>query len=114
MANPASELKAKKQEFISIRELIARVQKLHPEMTIEQIANWILIKLDEAGQYAPNLLIQDSRGITRSGNYSDPRFSSYDLMTRVMIKPEMDEPLYEGWSPSKSTPPMDFDDDIPF
>ncbi|CNI24896.1 MULTISPECIES: hypothetical protein [Yersinia] len=121
MANPASELKSKKQQFISIRELIVRIEALHPDMTREQIANWIIIRLDEEQQYAPSLLIQDARGITRSPAYTDPDFNPYDLLSRIMVSPEMDEPLYEGWAPSmtkknevQSSTALDFDSDIPF
>ena len=48
MTNPIIELKAKKQQFISIRELIIRIESKFPDMTRDQIANWIVIKLDEA------------------------------------------------------------------
>lgn len=119
MLNPAVELKAKKQQFISIRELIVRIESKFPNMTRDQIANWIIIKLDEEGQYAPHLLIQDARGITRLPTSIDPSFSAYELLSRIMASPEMDEPLYEGWTPSitmkeQKTTDFDFDSDIPF
>ncbi len=44
MINPAEKLKAKQQEFISIRELIERISRLHPAMSQAQIANWLLIE----------------------------------------------------------------------
>lgn len=117
MLNPAVELKAKKQQFISIRELIIRIASKFPDMTREQVANWIMIRLDEEGQYAPGLLIQDVRGITRLQTYSDPSFSSYELLGRVMVSPEMDDPLYDGWTPAMTIndkESIDFDSDIPF
>ncbi|GME35640.1 MULTISPECIES: hypothetical protein [unclassified Pantoea] len=121
MTNPIIELKAKKQQFISIRELIIRIESKFPDMTRDQIANWIVIKLDEAEQYAPQLLIQDSRGLTRRPSLSDPSFNSYELLNQVMVNPDMDEAPYEGWSPSR-TSELDlqnssesiFDDNIPF
>lgn len=48
MINPAEKLKAKQQEFISIRELIERISRLHPAMSQAQIANWLLIELTDA------------------------------------------------------------------
>lgn len=121
MFNPAIELKAKKQQFISIRELIIRIESKYPDMTRDQIANWIIIRLDEEEQYAPSLLIQDARGITRKPNLGDPSFSAYELLSRVMASPNMDNPPYEGWTPSmtkagqdQSSTDLNFDDDIPF
>lgn len=121
MLNPAIELKAKKQQFISIRELIARIESKFPDMTRDQIANWIIIRLDEAEQYAPNLLIQDARGITRRPTSLDPFFSAYELLSRVMASPNMDDPPYEGWTPSmtlaeqeQSSTDLNFDENIPF
>ncbi|HAT3721971.1 TPA: hypothetical protein I8612_000188 [Citrobacter koseri] len=121
MLNPAIELKAKKQQFISIRELIVRIESKYPDMTRDQIANWIIIKLDEEQEYAPRLLIQDARGITRRPSFGDPSFSAYELLSRVMASPNMDNPPYEGWTPSmtraeqeQSTTDLNFEDDIPF
>lgn len=123
MLNPAVELKAKKQQFISIRELIARIEAKFPDMTRDQIANWIIIKLDEEQEYAPSLLIQDSRGITRRPTFGDPSFSAYEMLSSVMANPTMDEPPYEGWTPSmtqevqeqtSSSSDLNFHDDIPF
>lgn len=121
MLNPAIELKAKKQQFISIRELIIRIETKYPDMTRDQIANWIIIRLNEEQEYAPDLLIQDARGITRRPSSSDPSFSAYELLSRVMASPSMDNPPYEGWIPSmtrigqeQSTTDLNFDDDIPF
>lgn len=121
MLNPAIELKAKKQQFISIRELIVRIESKYPDMTRDQIANWIIIRLDEEQECAPNLLIQDARGITRRPSFGDPSFSVYELLSRVMESPDMDNPPYEGWTPSmtrtgqeQGTTDPDFDDDIPF
>ncbi|MCI1898400.1 MAG: hypothetical protein LKI85_08460 [Enterobacter sp.] len=121
MLNPAIELKAKKQQFISIRELIVRIESKYPDMTRDQIANWIIIKLDEEQEYAPSLLIQDARGITRRPSFGDPSFSAYELLSRVMASPNMDSPPYEGWTPSitraeqaQSTTDLNFENDIPF
>ncbi|HDU4719999.1 TPA: hypothetical protein RFT82_004449 [Klebsiella aerogenes] len=119
MLNPAIELKAKKQQFISIRELIVRIESKFPDMTRDQIANWIMIRLDEEGQYAPDLLIQDARGLTRKPTFGDPAFSAYDLLSSIMANPDMNNPPYEGWRPSmtaKNTHStiLDFDSDIPF
>lgn len=124
MVNPAIELRAKKQQFISIRELIIRIEKNFPNMTRDEIANWLLIKIDEAGQYSPNLLIQDAKGITRRPVHGDPPFSSYEILSQVMVDPAMEEPLYDGWSPrqtdpndeviSSGTTDMPWDSDIPF
>ncbi|HCI5779673.1 TPA: hypothetical protein NPO56_001369 [Klebsiella quasipneumoniae subsp. quasipneumoniae] len=121
MLNPAIELKAKKQQFISIRELIVRIESKYPDMTRDQIANWIIIRLDEEQEFAPSLLIQDARGITRKPSFSDPSFSAYELLSRVMASPAMDNPPYEGWTPSitredqaQASTDLDFDSDIPF
>ncbi|WP_447880536.1 hypothetical protein [Serratia fonticola] len=121
MLNPAIELKAKKQQFISIRELIVRIESKFPDMTRDQIANWIIIRLDEEQQHAPNLLIQDARGITRRPLPTDPSFSVYELLSSVMANPDMDNPPYEGWTPSMTNKyqeqianGLDFDSDIPF
>ncbi|EPS8494268.1 hypothetical protein ACVH8U_003184 [Yersinia enterocolitica] len=57
MINPAEKLKAKQQEFISIRELIERISRLHPAMSQAQIANWLLIELTDARPVTPPLLI---------------------------------------------------------
>lgn len=113
MLNPTIELKLKKQQFISIRELIQRIQSAHPDMTNEQIANWILIKLDES-QDTPDLLIQNAKGLTRKPIYSDPNFDTYDLLSRVMTHPDMNAPLYEDWSPSKAKNNKFESDDVPF
>ncbi|SUQ16832.1 Uncharacterised protein [Yersinia pseudotuberculosis] len=75
MINPAEKLKAKQQEFISIRELIQRISRLHPTMSQAQIANWLLIELTDARPVSPPLLIQDALGVTRSPGFDDPNFA---------------------------------------
>lgn len=65
MINPAEKLKAKQQEFISIRELINRISRLHPAMSQAQIANWLLIELTDARPLTPPLLIKDALGVIR-------------------------------------------------
>lgn len=121
MVNPIVELKAKKQQFISIRELMTRIEKKFPDMTRDQIANWLIIKLEEAEEHAPQLLIQDSRGLTRRPRSTDPHFTTYDIFNQVMVCPDMTEAPYEGWSPSMTNMSdltnendINFEDDIPF
>lgn len=75
MINPAEKLKAKQQEFISIRELIQRISRLHPTMSQAQIANWLLIELTDARPVSPPLLIQDALGVTRSPALMTPNFA---------------------------------------
>lgn len=99
MINPAEKLKAKQQEFISIRELIQRISHLHPTMSQVQIANWLLIELNDARPLTPPLLIQDALGVIRSPSPNDPQFCYFDLLSAVMTNPKMDGAPCDGWLP---------------
>ncbi|CNL01731.1 Uncharacterised protein [Yersinia aldovae] len=87
MINPAEKLKAKQQEFISVRELIERISRLHPAMSQAQIANWLLIELTDARPVTPPLLIQDALGVIRvcSGWDHRPHPQAYRLCLWVWI-----------------------------
>ncbi len=84
MINPAEKLKAKQQEFISIRELINRISHLHPAMSQAQIANWLLIELNDARPLTPSLLIKDALGVIRTPSSDDPQFCYFDLLSAAM------------------------------
>ncbi|HHX4802682.1 TPA: hypothetical protein ACVBQY_003866, partial [Yersinia enterocolitica] len=88
MINPVEKLKAKQQEFISIRELIERISRLHPAMSQAQIANWLLIELTDARPVSPPLLIQDVLGVIRAPRFDDPQFCYFDLLSAAMANPK--------------------------
>ncbi|WP_318261079.1 hypothetical protein [Yersinia alsatica] len=90
MINPVEKLKAKQQEFISIRELINRISRLHPAMSQAHIANWLLIELTDARPLTPPLLIKDALGVIRTPSSDDPQFCYLDLLSAAMANPEMD------------------------
>lgn len=104
MINLAGKLKAKQQEFISIRELINRISQLHPAMSKAQIANWLLIELVDAGSFTPPLLIQDAFGVIRAPSFDDPKLCYFDLLSAAMTNPEMDGTPCDGWIPESYKP----------
>lgn len=104
MINPAEKLKAKQQEFISIRELIQRISRLHPTMSQAQIANWLLIELTDARPVSPPLLIQDALGVTRAPSFDDPQFCYFDLLSAAMANPKIDGAPCDGWIPESYKP----------
>ncbi|MGL4485996.1 MAG: hypothetical protein ACRCUG_03125 [Yersinia sp. (in: enterobacteria)] len=104
MINPAEKLKAKQQEFISIRELIERISQRYPTMSQAQIANWLLIELTDARPVSPPLLIQDALGMIRSPSVDDPKFCYFDLLSAAMANPKMDGTPCDGWIPESYKP----------
>ncbi|EPZ8123419.1 hypothetical protein ACXV6R_001217 [Yersinia enterocolitica] len=104
MINPAEKLKAKQQEFISIRELIERISCLHPAMSQAQIANWLLIELTDARPVTPPLLIQDALGMIRPPSFDDPKLCYFDLLSAAMANPKMDGAPCDGWIPESYKP----------
>lgn len=104
MINPAEKLKAKQQEFISIRELIERISRLHPAMSQAQIANWLLIELTDARPVTPPLLIQDALGVIRSPSFDDPKLCYFDLLSAAMANPKMDGEPCDRWIPESYKP----------
>lgn len=117
MDNPLDELQARRQAFISVRELITKITDLHPEMSVSDVAEWILLKIQTVSGAVPELLIKEDAGVPRRVNTwgADIHVTS-ELLLGWLIKQGNLESPYQApiKNINKSEPPMDFDDDIPF
>lgn len=120
MLDIAELLKARKSEFISLRELITRIKLHQPHVSESEIAEAIYLEM--VNDSMPEWV---RRGI--AGSIEKTGFNSYDadvsldrLLTVIFdegFMPEVSPPPLP--SPPQQTsalsePPMDFDDDIPF
>ncbi|CNF39546.1 Uncharacterised protein [Yersinia rohdei] len=111
MLDIAELLKARKSEFISLRELITRIKLHQPHVSESDIAE--VIYLEMSNKTMPEWV---RRGIAGSiektyvdeSNDSD---SSLEELLKVVFKLGC---MPEVTPPPVLEPPMDFDDDIPF
>ena len=96
MLDIAEVLKARENEFISLRELITRIRLQQPHVSESDIASFLYI--ENSNRELPEWV--------KHGGYQDS-----ELVTLLKVIHE------EGHMPEvtpPSEPPMDFDDDIPF
>jgi len=117
MASPIEELCAKRQEFISIRELIIKLVTLHPTMSYRDAAEWIAFKMN-GSSVQPTLLFKDVIGEPEDANHWDakrPQITTKELLAWVATHNSLDTPfLRTANRVEKNEPVLDFDDDIPF
>lgn len=109
MLDIAELLKERRNEFISLRELITRIRLYQPHVTESQIADFLYLEMVSGG--LPDWVKQGIAGAIET-TYLNVGFDSDESLNdllRVIHKeghmPEVTPPL---------EPPMDFDDDIPF
>ena len=122
MIDIAEALQARKNEFISLRELITRIHLHQPHVSLNDIAEYIYFvnSNGELGEWV-------QRGIAGSiettyvddESYGETDTSLESLLEVVRTEGKMPEvsPRLHYPLPSPQTslePPMDFDDDIPF
>ncbi|BBG61810.1 hypothetical protein [Providencia rustigianii] len=110
MIDIAEALKARENEFISLRELITRIRLQQPHVSESQIADFLYI--ENANKELPAWVKQ---GIARTIEETDGGYEDVELESLLKViheqtyMPEVTEP------PMPSEPPMDFEDlDIPF
>lgn len=113
MIDIAEALKARENEFISLRELIIRIRLQQPHVSESQIADFLYI--ENANRQLPDWV---KKGIASTIEGTDGGYEDVELETLLKViteetyMPEVSPPPTP--SPAQE-PPMDFDDiDIPF
>ncbi|MBG6245541.1 hypothetical protein CS369_13520 [Candidatus Symbiopectobacterium sp. 'North America'] len=112
MIDIAELLKARKNEFISLKEFITRIKLHQPHVTETQIADYLYIS-NENGDF-PEWVKQGIAGSIEK-TYIDDSYES-DVSLEVLLSTIHEQ----GYMPEVTPPPvpiephMDFDDDIPF
>ncbi|MFA9593062.1 hypothetical protein [Citrobacter telavivensis] len=123
MIDIAEALQARKNEFISLRELITRIHLHQPHVSLNDIAEYIYFENSnrELGEWVQKGIagsIETTYVDDESYEETDTSLESLLQVVRTEGKmPEVSPPRLEYPLPSLQTPlepPMDFDDDIPF
>ncbi len=117
MLDIAEALKARENEFISLRELITRIRLQQPHVSESQIADFLYI--ENANRQLPEWV---KKGIASTiegtdGGYEDVELEALlKVITEETYMPEVTPPVSQPQAQKSSVqePPMDFDDDIPF
>lgn len=117
MLDIAEALKARENEFISLRELITRIRLQQPHVSESQIADFLYI--ENANRRLPEWV---KKGIASTiegtdGGYEDVELEALlKVITEETYMPEVTPPVSQPQAQKSSVqePPMDFDDDIPF
>ncbi|MFW5410045.1 hypothetical protein B7L51_015655 [Pectobacterium brasiliense] len=119
MLDIAELLKARKNEFISLREFITRIHLHQPHVSLKDIADFLYIENSNGG--LPEWVKKGIAGSIETTWVDDNNDFDGDTSLRALLNVIHEEGLMPEESPPKlpipvaqSEPPMDFDDDIPF
>ncbi|NUW60145.1 hypothetical protein [Cronobacter muytjensii] len=120
MIDIAELLKARKSEFISLRELITRISLHQPHVSIKDIADFLYIENSNAG--LPEWVKKGIAGSIEATYVDDTVAYDTDYSIQSLLKvihetgdmPQVRLLASPAAPLVLSEPPMDFDDDIPF
>nr|DAJ82974.1 MAG TPA: DNA primase,Single-stranded DNA-binding protein, DnaG, Single-strand DNA-Binding Protein.5A [Caudoviricetes sp.] len=122
MLDIAELLKARKKEFISLREFITRIHLYQPHVSLKDIADFLYIEDSNGG--LPEWVKKGVAGSIETtwvdDNHMESDTSLHSLLNVIHEFDEMPEVLPPALTSSTVTrivpseAPMDFDDDIPF
>ncbi|MEI7253540.1 hypothetical protein [Dickeya dadantii] len=123
MLDIAELLKARKNEFISLREFITRIHLHQPHVSLKDIADFLYIENSNGG--LPEWVRKGIAGSIETtwvddSNHFDSDTSLQSLLNVIheengmpeVIPPSLVPPVVQPATPSEPT--LDFDDDIPF
>lgn len=119
MLDIAELLKARKSEFISLRELVTRIQLHQPHVSLKDIADYLYI--ENSNEELPQWVKRGTAGSIEPTYVDDAIPFDGDTSLQSLLNviqeegcmPEVTLPA----PPQPTTPseaPLDFDDDIPF
>lgn len=114
MLDIAELLKARKSEFISLRELIVRIHLHQPHISLKDIADFIYI--ENSNEELPEWVKKGIAG-TIEPTYVDDDYESDCSLTSLLSVIHEEGCVPEVYTPPPApsvSAPMEFDDDIPF
>ena len=115
--DPILEIESQKNKFISIHELINTLLIIHPHITHEKMAEWLIKRLCHDSDI--ELYKQEIAG--KLSLYQEQQSWGVTIPSKDFLKSLLNDVIEKGevvmsssYTPYSDEPPMDFSDDIPF